>query len=104
MTENGPELMRSENDMLDICIHAEKNGSDEISGGNQIGSDTFENGSDIIRYPTVILSPAWRPRRVENVSYKKKRVYLLTISLITAVTDCFAALNEGFRKLIHTPV
>ena len=35
-----------------------KNGSDEISGGNQIGYDTFENGSDIIRYPTAILSPA----------------------------------------------
>ena len=35
-----------------------KNGSDEISGGNQIGSDTFQNGSDIIRYPTVTLSPA----------------------------------------------
>ena len=34
-----------------------KNGSDEISGGNQIGSDTFQNGSDIIRYPTIILSP-----------------------------------------------
>ena len=38
-------------------MHVEKNGSDEISGGNQIGSDTFQNGSDIIRYPTVILSP-----------------------------------------------
>ena len=38
-------------------MHAKKNGSDEISGGNQIGSDTFQNGSDIIRYPTVILSP-----------------------------------------------
>ena len=38
-------------------MHEEKNGSDEISGGNQIGSDTFQNGSDIIRYPTVILSP-----------------------------------------------
>ena len=41
----------------DISMHVEKNGSDEISGGNQIGSDTFQNGSDIIRYPTVILSP-----------------------------------------------
>ena len=40
-----------------MCVHAEENGSDEISGGNQIGSDTLENGSDIIRYPTVILSP-----------------------------------------------
>ena len=38
-------------------MHEEKNGSDEISGGNHIGSDTFQNGSDIIRYPTVILSP-----------------------------------------------
>ena len=35
-----------------------KNGSDKISGGNQDGSDIFQNGSDIIRYPTVILSPA----------------------------------------------
>ena len=34
-----------------------KNGSDEISGGNQSGSDTFQNESDIILYPTVILSP-----------------------------------------------
>ena len=42
----------------DISMDAEKNGSDEISGGNQIGSDTFQNWSDIIRYPTVILSPA----------------------------------------------
>ena len=25
--------------------------------GNQIGSDTLENGSDIIQYPTAILSP-----------------------------------------------
>ena len=41
----------------DISMHADKNGSDKISGGNQIGSDTFQNGSDIIRYPTVILSP-----------------------------------------------
>ena len=41
----------------DSSMHADKNGSDEISGGNQIGSDTFQNGSDIIRYPTVILSP-----------------------------------------------
>ena len=41
----------------DISMHADKNRSDEISGGNQIGSDTFQNGSDIIRYPTVILSP-----------------------------------------------
>ena len=39
-------------------MHEEKNGLDEISNGNQIGSDTFQNGSDIIRYPTVILSPA----------------------------------------------
>ena len=38
-------------------MHVEKNGSDEISDGNQIGSDTFQNGSDIIRYPTAILSP-----------------------------------------------
>ena len=38
-------------------MHEEKNGSDEISGGNHIGSDTFKNGSIIIRYPTVILSP-----------------------------------------------
>ena len=38
-------------------MHVEKNGSDEISGGNHIGSDTFQNGSDTIRYPTVILSP-----------------------------------------------
>ena len=36
------------------CIY----GSDRISGGNQFGSDTFQNGSDIIRYPTAILSPA----------------------------------------------
>ena len=35
-----------------------KNGSDEISGGNQNWSGTFQNGSDIIRYATVILSPA----------------------------------------------
>ena len=33
------------------------NRSDRISGGNQFGSDTFQNGSDIIRYPTAILSP-----------------------------------------------
>ena len=38
-------------------MHEENNGSDEISGGNQSGLDTFKNGSDIIRYPTVILSP-----------------------------------------------
>ena len=38
-------------------MHVEKNGSDEISGGDRIGSDTFQNGSDVIRYPTVILSP-----------------------------------------------
>ena len=44
-------------DRSDISMHADKNGSDEISGGNQIGSDTFQNGSDIIRYPTVILRP-----------------------------------------------
>ena len=36
-----------------------ENRSDKISGGNQVGSDTLQNGSDIIRYPTVILSPAW---------------------------------------------
>ena len=41
-----------------------KNGSDEISGGNQIGSDTFQNGSDIIRYPTVILSPDLVPNSI----------------------------------------
>ena len=40
-------------------MHEEKIGFDEISGGNQIGSDTFQNGSDIIRYPTVILSPGY---------------------------------------------
>ena len=34
-----------------------KNGSGEISDENQIGSDTFQDGSDIIRYPTAILSP-----------------------------------------------
>ena len=38
-------------------MHVEKNWSDDISGGKQIGSDTFQNGSDIIRYPTIILSP-----------------------------------------------
>ena len=46
----------------DISMHVEKNGSDEISCGNQIGSDTFQNGLDIIRYPTVILSPAYQYR------------------------------------------
>ena len=40
-------------------MHVEKNGSDKISGGNQVGSDTFQNGSDIVRYPTVILSPVF---------------------------------------------
>ena len=50
-------MMRSKNDGSDIRNQAEKIGSDEISGGNQIGSNTFENGSDIIRYPTVILTP-----------------------------------------------
>ena len=29
-----------------------------LAGGNQIRSDTFQNGSDIIRYPNVILSHA----------------------------------------------
>ena len=48
-------------------MHVEKNGSDEISGGNQIGSDTFQNGSDIIRYPTVILSPASMPIWMETI-------------------------------------
>ena len=42
-----------------------KNGSDEISGGNQIGSDTFQNGSDIIRYPTVILSPGKVSKKIK---------------------------------------
>ena len=51
-------MMRSKNDGSDIRTQAEKIGSDEISGRNQIGSDTFENGSDVIRYPKVILSPA----------------------------------------------
>ena len=40
-----------------IYLCTQKNGSDEVSDGNQIRSDTFQNGSDIIRYPTVILSP-----------------------------------------------
>ena len=31
--------------------------SDKISGGELCGSDKFQNGSDIIRYPTAILSP-----------------------------------------------
>ena len=34
-----------------------RNGLDKISGGIRLESDTFQNGSDIIRYPTVILSP-----------------------------------------------
>ena len=38
-------------------MHVEKNGSDEISGGNQIGSDTFQNGSDIIRYSDRYFKP-----------------------------------------------
>ena len=54
-------------------MHVEKNGSDEISGGNQIGSDTFQNGSDIIRYPTVILSPVpcilYRNKFLKKVGY-----------------------------------
>ena len=40
-----------------ILISSNKSGSDKISGGLSVGSDTFQNGSDIIRYPTVILSP-----------------------------------------------
>ena len=47
-------------------MHVEKNGSDEISGWNQIGSGTFQNGSDIIRYPTVILSPGFLYRTCKN--------------------------------------
>ena len=35
----------------------ERNGSDELSGGNQSGSDTFQNGADIMRYTTLISSP-----------------------------------------------
>ena len=42
-----------------FCISPKINGSDKISGGSQIGSDTFGNGSDIIRYPTAILSPLY---------------------------------------------
>ena len=49
-------------------MHVQKNWSDKISGGNQDGSDIFQNWSDIIRYPTVILSPGclylnWNGRR-----------------------------------------
>ena len=31
--------------------------SEKTSSGDQIRSDTFQNGLDIMRYPTVILSP-----------------------------------------------
>ena len=41
----------------DIFI-TQKKGSDKTSGVNQFGSDTFQNGSDVIRYPTAISSPA----------------------------------------------
>ena len=47
-----------------ISIRAEKNGSDEIFSGSRIGSDTFQNGSDIMRYTTIILSP------VKHIVYK----------------------------------
>ena len=40
--------MRKEKNWVRYLIHVEKNGSDKMSGGNQIGSDTFDNGSDII--------------------------------------------------------
>ena len=35
-----------------------KNMSDKICVGNKVGPDNFQNGLDIIRYPTTILSPA----------------------------------------------
>ena len=65
-----------------ISLFTQKNRSDKISGGNQFGSDIFQNGSDIIRYPTVILSPALNsviivPQICELHLYKlhyKKRV------------------------------
>ena len=53
-------------------MHVEKNGSDEISGGNQIGSDTFQNGSDIIRYPTTISNPA---KKAEPFHHKVEPFY-----------------------------
>ena len=56
-------------------MHVEKNGSDDISGGNQIGLDTFQNGSDIIRYPTAILSPAYKESTEE---LKIRQVYYRT--------------------------
>ena len=52
-------------------MHAKENRSDDISGGNQIGSDTFEGGSDIIRYPTIILSPGGMPLAEKNIGYRK---------------------------------
>ena len=64
-----------------------KNGSDEISGGNQIGSDTFQNGSDIIRYPTVILSPA-PPMSLEI--YSKNFIFQ---DLKTLVHEFFTTIN-----------
>ena len=44
----------------DIFMYAEK------MGGNQIGSDTCHNGSNIIRYPTAILSPVLFATKVNN--------------------------------------
>ena len=53
------------------------NGSDEISGGNRFGSDTFDNGSDIIylsysvesnmRYVGLIISYVGRGEAKPNI-------------------------------------
>ena len=44
------------NDGSDIFIHLEKIGRIKTSGGNQNGSHTFQNESDIVQYPPIILS------------------------------------------------
>ena len=38
------QMISEEKDGSDICMHVDKNGSDKMSGGNQIGSDTSVNG------------------------------------------------------------
>ena len=64
-----------------------KNGSDEVSGGNQIGSDTFQNGSDIIRYLTVILSPD-NYAFYRNTTFSSNwHIFIVTIHLSTNIRN-----------------
>ena len=58
-----------------------KNGSNKISGGNQVGSDTFQNGSDVIRYIRPLFQAihgGWKLSRLNNLERGQK--YCLTWS------------------------